>query len=311
MEKIISCDWGTSSFRLRLVDVDSKSVLAEYKDSEGISVVNKNWLLAQKTSSERKAFFLDVLKEKIEALNVPKLENIPVFISGMASSSIGIEELKYSQTPLSVSELNLTYTLAQEEREIYIFSGLQTETDVMRGEETMIIGCDFEEEELLVLPGTHSKHIQVKNGSVVDFKTFMTGEFFNILSKHSILADTVIKPRSINLDCEYYKKGLKEGYFGNLLNLAFNARTLGLLNNSSKEDCYHYLSGLLIGSELKSISPETKFVHLISEGNLLEIYTKALSVLGISAKVKVTDANVAFVSGHVRLFQSLYQMKEA
>ncbi|AWV99596.1 2-dehydro-3-deoxygalactonokinase [Arcticibacterium luteifluviistationis] len=310
-KKIISCDWGTSSFRLRLVDVDTRTVLVEFKDSEGISVINKNWLSAQRPSTERKAFFLNILKEKIGALNAPDLAQVPVFISGMASSSIGIEALEYTQTPLFTNELNLVHVCFQDERDIYMFSGLRSETDVMRGEETMILGCDFEEEELMILPGTHSKHVEVKNGVIIDFKTFMTGEFFNILSKHSILADTIAKPESINLDNEFYQRGLKEGYHGNLLNLAFNTRTYGVLNNTSKENCYHYLSGLLIGTELKSVSPDVKCVHLISEGSLLEIYTEALKVLGISAEAKFTDANVAFVNGHVRLFKNLYKREIA
>ncbi|WP_341226645.1 2-dehydro-3-deoxygalactonokinase [uncultured Arcticibacterium sp.] len=305
IKNIISCDWGTSSFRLRLVDINTEQVLSKVKDSEGISVVNANWLSRDKPSSERKAFFLSVLKEKIKSLVGQNLEKTPVLISGMASSSIGIEELKYSNTPLSVSDLDLSYSKFYDDRDIYIFSGLSSELDVMRGEETIILGCDSSEEELIILPGTHSKHVEVRNGSIIDFKTFMTGEFFNILSTNSILANTVLKPEAMRLDNSYYQKGLEEGFVGNLLNLTFNTRTLGLLKAVSKEDCYHYLSGLLIGAELKSIPENTACVHLVSEGNLLEIYTSALKVLNTSATVKATDSGKAFVNGHLRLYKSL------
>lgn len=304
-KNIISCDWGTSSFRLRLVDINTEQVLSEVKDSDGISVVNANWLSLDKPSSERKAFFLSVLKEKIKSLVGQNGEQTPVLISGMASSSIGIEELKYSNTPLSVSDLDLSYSKFYDERDIYIFSGLSSELDVMRGEETIILGCDFGEGELIILPGTHSKHVEVKNRVIKDFKTFMTGEFFNILSTNSILANTVLKPESMYLDNPYYQRGLKEGFDGNLLNLAFNTRTLGLLMAVSKEDCYHYLSGLLIGAELKSIPKNTGCVHLVSEGNLLEIYTTALKFLNTPGSIKTTNSSEAFVKGHLRLYKSL------
>ena len=43
MNKFISCDWGTSNLRLRLVDGDNRSVLKEMETSEGIASVHQSW----------------------------------------------------------------------------------------------------------------------------------------------------------------------------------------------------------------------------------------------------------------------------
>ena len=66
--------------------------------------------------------------------------------------------------------------------------------DVMRGEETQVFGA-LEllgmDHGLFVLPGTHSKWVRVAGGRIESFATFMTGEFYALLRKHSILARTL------------------------------------------------------------------------------------------------------------------------
>ena len=62
--------------------------------------------------------------------------------------------------------------------------------DVMRGEETQIFGAlalSGRDEGLFLLPGTHSKWAEVKDGRIVSFRTFMTGEVFGALKDHTIL----------------------------------------------------------------------------------------------------------------------------
>ncbi len=70
-----------------------------------------------------------------------------------------------------------------------LVSGFQTDTDIMRGEETKLLGFDIpdDEERIFIFPGTHSKHVFVKNKTGIDFKTYMTGELFNLMSEKSIL----------------------------------------------------------------------------------------------------------------------------
>src|SRR5207247_10316291 len=77
-------------------------------------------------------------------------------------------------------------------------SGVATARDMMRGEETEIIGlmsdaklAGLRERSLLVLPGSHSKHVWIEDQSVIDFRTFMTGELFEVLGRQSLLRASV------------------------------------------------------------------------------------------------------------------------
>src|SRR5947199_855368 len=124
---------------------------------------------------------------------------MPVILSGMASSAIGMEELPYREFPfiwdlmqfpvkkIPVDE-NFSYPL-------YVISGFKTEKDVMRGEESLLLGCDIsdDDERIFIFPGTHSKHVFIKNKTGTDFKTYMTGEFFQLLAEKSILRHAVAK----------------------------------------------------------------------------------------------------------------------
>ena len=78
---------------------------------------------------------------------------------------------------------------------VYIAPGVATRDergapDVMRGEETQILGAmksSGAHSGLFVLPGTHSKWARVEAGCIVGFETFMTGEVFAVLKEHSVL----------------------------------------------------------------------------------------------------------------------------
>jgi 2-dehydro-3-deoxygalactonokinase len=66
--------------------------------------------------------------------------------------------------------------------------------NVMRGEETQVLGVlqnlSASGEFLIGLPGSHSKWVEVVDGCITHFDTFMTGELFAVLSQHSILGRT-------------------------------------------------------------------------------------------------------------------------
>ena len=111
-----------------------------------------------------------------------------------------------------------------------IIPGVSSTDDVMRGEETQLTGCFHEvnnKEHLFIFPGTHSKHVVVKNETILDFKTYMTGEFFELLSSKSILATSVEKGKG--LDNELNRKSFDEG-----------------LQASNKSNLLHNSSGQMI-----------------------------------------------------------------
>src|SRR5262245_12577368 len=101
----------------------------------------------------------------------------------MASSSIGMIEVPYKETQFKADGSDLKVKKIDRskdfEHDTFIISGARTNNDVMRGEETQLAGCKDtgDKKSLYIFPGTHSKHILVKKGIAVSFKTFMTGEF--------------------------------------------------------------------------------------------------------------------------------------
>ena len=197
MKKFLSCDWGTSSLRVRLADTDSGEIFAEHRSETGIAETWRLWLASEKPETERIHFYTSRLAEAISQLPVADYAALPLILSGMPSSSIGLKELPYRSFPflwdpkqLLVEKINGEVKI---KHPLYLVSGFTTGDDVMRGEETLLLGLDIpdDQEQMIIFPGTHSKHVLVKNKTGVDFRTYMTGELFNLLSGQSILRTAV------------------------------------------------------------------------------------------------------------------------
>ena len=303
MKYFLSCDWGTSSFRLRLME--DLRIIAEERSGAGIADTYQQW---QQTSASREEFFAAIINQQIDVLSERtgiSLEEVPVVLSGMASSSIGMVELPYKELPFSLSGSDLTvHTFGR----FIIISGACSGDDVMRGEETKIIGCaaSLSDTSLLLMPGTHNKHVVVSRGQVVRFKTYMTGEFFDLLSTHSILAASVNSDGMLDdpacRDC--FKMGLHAGQSENLLHAAFMVRTNQLLKKIPPAYNSFYLSGLLIGAELKEV-PSNMPVYLLAGSLHIPLYTLACQILNIHVKA-VIDADEALICGQQVVVSNLH-----
>jgi 2-dehydro-3-deoxygalactonokinase len=310
IKHILSCDWGNSSFRLRLLNVSDRSVLSETTEGNGIGVVYTEWMQSGLPESERISFYKNILLSQIGKLAKNSLAGTPIIISGMSSSSIGIVELPYTSIPVAITgeSLNVHRILPDEkfEHEILIVSGFKTSDDVMRGEETMLLGCEVEDNDewLIIFPGTHSKHATVRRKMLVDFKTYMTGEVFDLLSNKSILSNSVKKDESDKFS-NPFEKGVKEGAEGNLLNNIFHVRTSHLFKSLTQEENYHFLSGLLIGSELKQIAGSKMKILLVCSRAFYGRYWQALRILYRDDNLQYFDADKALVGGHCILAMSI------
>src|SRR5439155_22801466 len=172
--RFVSCDWGTSNFRLRLVD---GGVKGEVCTGEGTA------RLAARPGDRAEAFRA-TLAEGLAQLQAP--ESLPVVISGMASSSIGWKELPYAKLPFSLDGRDAVWEKIDDR--VYLISGLRSDIDILRGEETEALGLvatlgrEMPFEAVFVLPGTHSKHLEVNPGGIAVFRTFMTAELFEVLA---------------------------------------------------------------------------------------------------------------------------------
>ena len=305
----LSCDWGTSAFRLRLVERETLKVLAESHSKEGNAATAELWQQAGQPPEQRVTFYRAIIQKhlmKLEAEAKIPLDDVPVVVSGMASSTIGMLELPYRPLPFAVDGSNLlTNTIPAEpdfKHSILLISGVRSADDVMRGEEVQLVGCQFEhtaDEQLFLHPGTHAKHVLVQNGQAVSLKTYMTGEVFSLLSTKGILAASV--EEGGNLDegdhRSWFEKGVQHSQQANLLHNAFLVRTNDLFKKASKRENYFYLSGLLIGSECRDLlNHRPASITLAGEPALLALYGAALQKLGIADRCPVHIKTAAEVT---------------
>ena len=282
----ISVDWGTSNLRIRFVSEQDFQIKGEYFYNHGLKKVNKIWEKSKDIFPNKKKFLLDKLLEYIDETLFEHANIKNIIISGMASSSIGILELDYSTIPFNLFNPKIILKKIEwKEKIISLISGIKKSDDIMRGEETQVIGITDEfinqDNVLIIIPGTHSKHIYCNKGIITDFKTFMTGEIFNCLCENTILSQSI---EYDNFKEEYeisFLNGLdqiKKGF--SLINAAFKLRTNDLFKKKSKRDNYHFLSGLLLGEELLKLDlRKTNKIVVYANPKLAKIYTTALKRL--------------------------------
>lgn len=301
MTPLLCADWGTTSLRVRLVDADTEAVLAETSNDSGVAQTYASWMSG---GGLRIPFFQHILADSIRALG-SSLEGVPLVLSGMASSNIGLQELPYKELPFRADGADLC-TLGLEASAVFphsilLVSGVRALRDVMRGEETQLAGCPpVEGTHRFIFPGTHSKHVFVRDGLSTGFQTYMTGEFFALLSKHSLLARSVEENTSAYPGA--FALGVTDSIAGDILQNAFLVRTNQLFGRLSPVENYHYLSGLVIGSELKGLLLDETAVTIVGNAAQRAQYLEAARVLGLR-DVRSHDAAVAGVRGQCALFR--------
>lgn len=306
---LISCDWGTSSFRLRAVEQPSGRIAGAIRTDYGITSAWSDWQASELPEQQRAGFYRSILYTAIDQLqrqHALDLHGATIVLSGMVSSSLGIMELPYHPLPFDTSGADLQPARLPATMDfphtMLLIPGIRSHDDVIRGEETQLIGCRppvEKEERIFIFPGTHSKHIVVRLGKVIDFTTYMTGEFFNLLAQKSLLAVSVAKPPSPAVTTAFYA-GIDAARDSTILRSAFSVRTNQLFKRLSKEGNYQYLSGVLIGEELKTLGHRP--ITLVSSGPLLSAYQAALQYLGVPP-IQTIDAECALMRGHEILHQ--------
>ena len=316
MSQFLSCDWGTTAFRLRLIETESIRVIAEESTKQGIAETYQSWKQSGRSEEARLPFYLQIISERINAIEQKtgaSLKHVPLIISGMASSTIGMTDLPYKHLPVFTDGSNLTIHTVEPtdafRNKTILISGVRTEDDVMRGEETKLVGCAAgtknNELHVNIFPGTHPKHVEVQNGEATAFKTYMTGEFFELLSKKSILSVSVKEGGNIQSgqNLQSFEKGVKDSIQSNILHNCFLVRTNEVFKKLTAEQNFYYLSGLLIGAELKDIMGFAGNITVVANETLSSQYVLALRILGLAKQVKMEDADTALIKGQIQVLQ--------
>lgn len=310
----VAGDWGTSHLRLFLCR--GREIL-DTAHGPGIASLSAD---ASTSGSE----FLTVLSE-LTARWVRDYGAMSVWLAGMIGSRNGWRETPYVGCPAdaaAVSQAVVRFTA--DGREIAIPPGLRCVNpngapDVMRGEETQVIGALALEPglamgpSLLGLPGTHTKWVLVDGDRIVTFQTSLSGELYALLSGQSTLvrvSSAIEAGRESGRDA--FESGLarcRELDRTPLTHLLFEVRSRQLLAGMSRSAALAFLSGLIIGQDvagaLASFSSELKAtpaVTLVGAADLVELYRRALAARGVA--VHTIDAAAATVAGLQHLMSS-------
>ncbi|MBY6212054.1 2-dehydro-3-deoxygalactonokinase [Microbulbifer agarilyticus] len=275
MGEILVCDWGTSSFRLMRVSA-SGEILAQVATDQGVKQLNPEDMEAY-------------LKAQMATLGSV---NDLVILCGMVGSGIGWYEVPYVNCPASMYLLSEALVqIPNTELRAWCVPGVKLETpdgraDVMRGEETQVIGWLSEATQgdraksVLCLPGTHSKWVQIECGEICEFSTAFTGELYALLNEYSVL----VQGEQTVSDVAFTAGLAVSEKTSGLIHQLFNARSRSLLGMQSPMDSASFLSGMLIGSEVgamaASLDRDTK-VHLICGDYLAEPYGMALKYFDV------------------------------
>ncbi len=306
-EHFISIDWGTSRFRMALIQRADLSVVAQLETDDGIKTMHSQWKVS---GEDRLSFYLAFIRRGVQPWLNKMGSNTPVIISGMASSSIGMKELAYAKLPFSCAGEGLEIEKLEDDilyLPTFLISGVRAELDVMRGEETILIGLHDQlgshDKVLYILPGTHSKHVIVEQDKVVDFRTFMTGELFEVIRTQTILKDSTSEEDTFNFIEADFGGGVEASKEGNMLNELFHIRAADLLTGRSKEANSNFLSGLLVGEELRSLSfSEIDKIMLCGSDQLIQLYRVAAEILGHVPETRGSDQlRLAILRGHKKI----------
>lgn len=293
---MIAIDWGTTSFRAYRLD-DEHRVVASREARAGILAVPEGRFAA--TLLAEVGSWIDGGERHI-------------VMSGMIGSRQGWREAPYVPTPAGASAIAAALVPVEVATglQAWIVPGLITlgsdgTHDVMRGEETQILGvldALGPGTHRLCLPGTHSKWVDVRDGVITAFRTHMTGEMFAVLRDHSILG------RTLDLDAPFDAAAFEAGVARSasahgLLHHLFGVRAEHLAGRLPARSVRDHLSGILLGHELRSEAGEAP-VHLLGNPELVQRYDQACRVLGRSAGILDPQAAAAGI-GRIARARSL------
>ena len=222
-----------------------------------------------------------------------------ILMAGMVGSRQGWVETPYLPCPADLAGLaEAVVAVPFAGAAVRVVPGLSARDgagvpEVMRGEEVQLAGVmgGLPPRATVCLPGTHSKWARVECGVIAGFATHMTGEVFALLRGHSILG------RLMAAEAAHDKAAFARGMArardaGGLLHHLFGVRALGLFGELGEGEGPSFLSGLLIGHEVRAAAPEG-VVHLVGTPGLCALYAAALRQFGVDAAVADADAAAA------------------
>ena len=256
------------------------------------------------------------LSEALATLHTRNGEFDAVLVSGMLTSELGICPIPHLIAPVGLQNLhNGMQKMCFSDicdKPFYFIPGVKTvgknplDTDMMRGEETELMGLLTGEEGecVFVLPGSHSKFISVdEEGRICSIVTLLTGEMAAALSGHTILSD------SVTLGDEPDAKALRAGYDfcreRGINEAIFKVRVMDKQLSKKAPERYGFFLGCVLCGEVERLRSHPAKTLVIAGQKQLK---KALCILleGSGKHVVAVDDTVAATAafrGMVKIFE--------
>lgn len=272
-------DWGTSVSRFYLC----------HFNQQRITVLARSQGRGIKHISDPQACFFELCQGWFDQHGP-----LPVFLIGTVGADIGWNKSPYVACPIDPHQLvDNAISFNAQGINITILPGVTCTNihglpDIMRGEETQLFGflsqCQSQKEHLVCLPGTHTKWALLNNQQIQSFVTSPVGELFEVLCHHSVLLNPSIHQRGCEMS---FTQGLQIGMGANsnLLHTLFATRSLQVINNMDNNQAAGYLSGLLIGADVKAAMQDFHLftqVSVIGSDYICSLYVQAFNHIGIA-----------------------------
>jgi 2-dehydro-3-deoxygalactonokinase len=286
-EGFIAVDWGTTNRRAYRIAADG-GLVDHFEDDQGVLAVPAGGFPAAVAEIRQ------------------RLGDLPLLFAGMVGSNRGWLEAPYVTCPAGFQDLVARLVWVEPGRAAIVPGVCRSDgdaADVMRGEEMQILGAFASgavgADATVCHPGTHNKWIRLEGGRIAAFRTVMTGEIFNLLREHSILADLLAGPVEPG---PAFAAGVRHGFDeSDLTAELFSVRARFLLGKTRREDSAAYASGLLIGADLRvglALGGEAGIV-VMGRPELTRLYAAALDHCGRAARE--CDGEDAFLAGARKL----------
>lgn len=283
---VVGIDWGTTHRRISALDARGR-LLREAADDDGML--------------RAAGRFPQALQSALAAVG-PLAPAPRVLMSGMVGSAQGWHPVPYVDVELPLASLSQhLFELPDAPPGLrvqvvpgYRLRGADGRVDVMRGEETQLLGAMVLglADALVVLPGTHSKWVRLRGGCIEGFATYMSGELFGLLSQHGTLAPLLRE--SVDDDAAF-ERGLAGGRRGALSNVLFECRARVVAGEMPAREAREHLSGVLIGAEwhdaLQRFGAGGLPLHVLGSAELARRYQRAARHLGVP--LAIIDAREA------------------
>lgn len=272
----IAVDWGTTNRRAWALGADG-GALQERSDAAGLLAIKE-----RRFGESLESFLRDWLTP-----------GVPVVMAGMVGSRMGWVEVPYLAAPAPLAHLakNLMKAGRVADSDCWIVPGVSfdgpAQPEVMRGEECQMLGALLRQgrsDGVFLTPGTHSKWVRVVDGKLLEFRTYITGEMFNLLRQSGTLAQLMTGEGD---DTAAFAQGVKAiAGESELLNRLFSARSLALFNRLPGDKIASYVSGMLVGTEMRDALaawPDLgrSGVTCIGSASMLARYGACANLLGL------------------------------